>query len=188
MNEITLILQQLERGDGVAAEKLLPLVYEELHRLASIRMAKESADHTLQPTALVHEAYLRLAGSGEPPRWQTRGHFFGAAANAMRRILIDSARRKKANKHGGGMERVDIRAVSEASSLPPDDLFDLDQALTDFEAVEPEKAALVRLRFFAGLSEAEAAECLDISRPTASRHWAFARAWLLDRLKNFPIS
>jgi RNA polymerase sigma factor (TIGR02999 family) len=184
MNEITQILNGMESGDAVAANKLLPLVYGELRRLAAARMAAEAADHTLQPTALVHEAYIRLVAPEDAARWQTRGHFFAAAAEAMRRILIESARRKKAEKYGGSFQRVSLQAVSVAADLPPDDLFDLDQALTELEAVDPDKAALVRLRFFGGLSEAEAADSLGISRPTASRNWAFARAWLLDRLKN----
>lgn len=183
MNEITQILSEIEKGEPVAAERLLPLVYDELRRLAAARMALEASDHTLQPTALVHEAYLRLVGSEDRSQWETRGHFFGAAAEAMRRILIDSARRKKAEKHGGKWQRIDLEMVRSCDELSPDDLFDLDQALTEFAVAEPDKAALVKLRFFGGLSEADAANCLGISRPTASRHWAFARAWLLDRMK-----
>lgn len=183
MNEITQILSEIEKGEPVAAERLLPLVYDELRRLAAVRMAAEASDHTLQPTALVHEVYLRLVGSEDGVQWETRGHFFGAAAEAMRRILIDSARRKKAEKHGGKLQRVDLGEIRAATDLPSDDLFDLDEALIEFAAVEPDKAALVRLRFFGGLSEADAAKCLGISRPTASRHWAYARAWLLDRMK-----
>ena len=141
-------------------------------------MIAEPAGQTLQPTALVHEAYLRLVGSADVPRWQTRGHFFAAAAEAMRRILIESARRKLALKHGGGRQRVDLRTVSVAADLPPDDLFDLDRAFTAFEAADPEKAALVRLRFFGGLSVEETASVLEISSTTVKREWATGRAWL----------
>jgi RNA polymerase sigma factor (TIGR02999 family) len=183
MNDVTQILLALEQGDPSASDKLLPLVYEELRRLAEARMKAEAANHTLQPTALVHEAYLRLVSSTETASWQTRGHFFAATAEAMRRILIESARRKMAEKHGGKRQRVDLNNLSVATEVPPAELLDLDQALADLEALDPEKAALVRFRFFAGLTEAEAAETLGISRPTASRHWAFARAWLMDRLK-----
>ncbi|MGE0605983.1 MAG: ECF-type sigma factor [Pirellulales bacterium] len=183
MSEITQLLSEIEEGEPVATERLLPLVYDELRRLAAARMAAEASGHTLQPTALVHEAYLRLVGSENGTRWETRGHFFGAAAEAMRRILIESARRKKAEKRGGKLQRVDVSMISAASDMSPDDLFDLDQAFSEFAVAEPEKAALVKLRFFGGLSESEAANCLGISRPTASRHWAFARAWLLDRMK-----
>ncbi len=174
----------MESGESVSTERLFPLVYDELRRMAATRMAAEAADHTLQPTALVHEAYLRLIGSTKEQCWQTRGHFFGAAAEAMRRILIESARRKAAGKRGGSWQRVDLQTASVASELSPDDLFDLDQAFTELEAIAPDKASLVRLRFFGGLSEVEAAQCLGISRATASRHWTFARAWLLDRMKN----
>lgn len=183
MNEITQILSEIEKGKPFDADKLLPLVYDELRRLAAARMAAEASDHTLQPTALVHEAYLRLVGPEDEARWESRGHFFAAAGEAMRRILIESARRRKSQKHGGNLHRVDLQMISEATALSPDDLFDLDQVFTEFAAEDPEKAALVRLRFFIGMSEAEAAKCLGISRPTASRQWAFARAWLLDRMK-----
>ncbi len=183
MSDVTTILSALEHGNSHASEQLLPLVYDELRRLAEARMSAEALGQTLQPTALVHEAYLRLVTSGQTYRWQTRGHFFAAAAEAMRRILIESARRKRAERHGGRRRRVDMKDFGDPTVLPPDDLLDLDQALTELEAVDPAKAALVRLRFFAGLEEAEAAEALGISRPTASRHWAFARAWLIDRLK-----
>ncbi|MFO0869184.1 MAG: ECF-type sigma factor [Pirellulales bacterium] len=178
MSDVTSILSALEQGDPHAAERLLPLVYDELRRLAEAKMHAEAAGQTLQPTALVPEAYLRLATSSSTYRWQTRGHFFAAAAESMRRILIESARRKRADRHGGGRRRVDWKDVIDPTVLSPDDLLDLDQALTEFERVDPTKAALVRLRFFAGLEETQAAEALGISRPTASRHWAFARAWL----------
>ena len=152
-------------------------------RLASMqRLGQQATGQTLTATALVHEAYLRLVGSADVARWDHRGHFFGAAAEAMRRILVDSARRKRAEKHGGGKYRIALHSAVTAEALDPDSLLDLDEALTAFEAADPEKAALVRLRFFAGLSESEAAECLGLSRATASRHWTFARAWLLERL------
>jgi RNA polymerase sigma factor (TIGR02999 family) len=181
MSAVTRLLDAAAGGDPAAADELLPLVYDELRRLAAARLAAEKPGQTLQATALVHEAYLRLVG-GADPGWNGRGHFFAAAAEAMRRILVDAARRKRAEKHGGTRARADLRDVPAAADLPPDDLLDLDAALTAFEAEEPEKAALVRLRFFAGLPEAEAAACLGLSRATASRHWAYARAWLLDRL------
>lgn len=183
MGNVTAILSALEDGDPHASDELLPLVYQELRSLAEARMRGEAAGQTLQPSALVHEAYLRLVTPTETLRWQTRGHFFAAAAEAMRRILIEKARRKKAEKHGGGGRRVELQDVSVATELSPDDLLDLDQVLAEFEAVDREKAALVRLRFFGGLAEVEAAEMLGLSRATASRHWSFARAWLLDRLK-----
>lgn len=182
MADLTRILAAASSGDQQAAADLLPLVYTELRTLAAARLAAEPAGQTLQATALVHEAYLRLVGSADAARWDHRGHFFGAAAEAMRRILVDSARRKRAEKHGGSRQRTDLHSATMADALDPDSLLDLDEALTAFEAVDPEKAALVRLRFFAGLSESEAAECLGISRATASRHWTFARAWLLERL------
>ncbi len=146
-------------------------------------MSAEAAGQTLQSTALVHEAYLRLVTPNQTYRWETRGHFFAAAGEAMRRILIESARRKLAERHGGKRQRIDLKDFSDPTALPPDDLLDLNEALTELEAIDPEKVALVRLRFFAGLEEADAAEALGISRPTASRHWAFVRAWLIDRLK-----
>jgi RNA polymerase sigma factor (TIGR02999 family) len=181
MSAVTRILDAAAAGDPAAAAELLPLVYDELRRLAAARLAAEKPGQTLQATALVHEAYLRLVGAADPG-WGGRGHFFAAAAEAMRRILVDNARRKHAAKRGGARTRTDLRDVAAATDLPPGDLLDLDAALTAFEAEEPEKAALVRLRFFGGLPEAEAAACLGLSRATASRHWAYARAWLLDRL------
>ncbi len=181
MSDVTRLLDAAAAGDPGAAADLLPLVYDELRRLATARLAAEKPGQTLQATALVHEAYLRLVG-GADPGWNGRGHFFAAAAEAMRRILVDSARRKRADKRGGDRPRADLRDVPAAADLPPDDLLDLDTAFAAFEAEDPDKAALVRLRFFGGLSEAEAAACLGLSRATAARHWAYARAWLLDRL------
>jgi len=181
MSDVTRLLDAAASGDPQAAADLLPAVYDELRRLAAARMAAEAPGHTLAPTALVHEAYLCFVGPADDDRWQTRGHFFAAAAEAMRRILVESARRKRSEKHGGKRDRVDLRSVTAASAagLPADELLDLDEALTALEAEDAGKAALVRLRFFGGLSEADAAACLGLSR---ARHWAFARAWLLDRL------
>src|SRR5262245_10006501 len=183
MSEVTQILSAIERGDPHAAEQLLPLVYEELRKLAARRLAGEGPGHTLQPTALVHEAYLRLVG-GDPGRaWDGRGHFFAAAAEAMRRILVEAARRKGRQKRGGGRRRVDLLHAAVAT-LPPDDLLDLDDALDALAAEDPAKAELVRLRFFGGLPAEEAAACLNLSRATADRWWAYARAWLHDRLRD----
>ncbi len=172
-------------GTGRAnAEQLLPLVYAELRRLAAQRLAHEAIGQTLQPTALVHEAYLRLVGQADRRRWDSRGHFFAAAAEAMRRILVENARRKQRIKHGGERGRVELLNVDVA--IEPDDhesLLALDDALEAFTMHSPDKAQLVKLRYFAGLSEAEAAQVLGISRATASRWWAFARAWLFDRLR-----
>ena len=183
VSEVTRILAAFERGDPHAAEQLLPLVYEELRKLAAQRLAGEKPGQTLQPTALVHEAYLRLVGTGTAPHWNGRGHFFAAAAEAMRRILVDAARRKSRLRHGGGRKRV---ALEEGCSLvdppPDDDLLALDDALARLEAGQPEAAAVVKLRYFAGLTAEEAAAALDLSLRTANRHWAFARAWLLDAL------
>ncbi len=178
MNEVTEILSQIETGDAQAASKLLPLVYDELHRLAVARMSRESADHTLQPTALVHEAYLRLVGSGHEYGWESRGHFFAAAAESMRRILVEHARRKKRIRHGGQVARADI---SEGELVAPDkvdEVLAVDEALNKLSEADPVKAELVKLRFFCGQTIAEAAELLGISTTTAERYWTFARAWI----------
>lgn len=177
MSEVTRILSAIVSGDPSAAERLLPLVYDELRRLAATRMAGEKPGHTLQPTALVHEAYLRLVGGGERA-WDSRGHFFATAAVAMRRIVVEAARRKNRHKHGGGYERVEIELADLPTRLPPDDLIALDDALTRLEQIDPVKARLVTLRYFAGMTIEQAAEALDISRVTAHRYWTFARAWL----------
>lgn len=182
MSEFTRILQSVEAGDPRAAEQLLPLVYDELRRLAAARMANESANHTLQPTALVHEAWLRLTGN-ENVRWDGRAHFFGAAAEAMRRILIERARRRNALRHGGGQQRLDIANVEIAAPGREQELLDLDEALGRFAAVDKTKAELVKLRYFAGLTIEEAAQVLGVSIPTAKRWWAYARAWLYDDIQ-----
>jgi len=181
MNDVTQILSAIEAGDDQAAEKLLPLVYGELRRLAAIRLAQESPGQTLQATALVHEAYLRLLGpEGESIDWANRGHFFAAAAEAMRRILVDIARRKNAIRHGGGRIHEEMPDDIAATTDITDDveLIALDESLEKLARHDPTKAKLVELRFFGGLSNAEAANVLGISPKTADRHWAFARAWL----------
>jgi len=181
--EVSQVLAAVHAGDPQAAARLLPLVYEELRRLAAARLAAEAPGQTLQPTALVHEAYLRLVGDAAGDGWDNRGHFFAAAAEAMRRILVDNARRKRTMKHGGEFRREELLDVCGPETLAADELLDLDGALREFEASDPKKATLVKLRYFAGLSEAEAAAALDISRPTAARWWLYARAWLFDRLR-----
>src|SRR5262250_2454915 len=182
MSEVTRILSAIEQGDPHAAAQLLPLVYDELRKLAAQRLAQEKPGQTLQATALVHEAYLRLVDSDKAQHWDSRGHFFAAAAEAMRRILVESARKKKRQRHGGGRRRVELH---EAVSLPDssqDDLLALDEALNRLSAREPAKAELVKLRYFAGLSIDDAADLMHISRTTAKRYWAFARAWLLAEI------
>lgn len=180
MSEVTRILEAIGRGDA-ASDELLPVVYDELRRLATQRLAAEAAGQTLQPTALVHEAYLRLIGD-ESPRWDSRGHFFAAAAEAMRRILIDRARRKGHLRHGGGRRRFDMDKVELAVEAPPEELLALDEALTRLETEDSQKAELVKLRFFGGLTSQQAADVLGISKATADRHWAFARAWLFREI------
>ena len=181
MNEVTRILSAFEHGDAKAAEALLPLVYTELRRLAARKMAHERPGQTLQPTALVHEAWLRLGGA-EQPTWQNRAHFFAAAAEAMRRILIDNARRKKAARHGGHLERVTSSAMDIAADAD-DRLLAIHEALEQFAAHDPLKAELVKLRYFVGLTIDQAAQVLGISEPTAKRYWAYARAWLYREIK-----
>ena len=183
MKEVTQLLSAIDRGDQQASEKLLPLVYDELRRLAAQRLASESPGQTLEATALVHDAYVRLVDAQHQQKWDSRGHFFAAAAEAMRRILIDNARRKQSVRHGGQLRRVALEdADGKADSAALDDLLALDDALTQFAAQEPEKAQLVKLRYFAGLSLEEAAEALGVSRATASRYWTYARAWLYDAM------
>jgi RNA polymerase sigma factor (TIGR02999 family) len=181
MSEVTRILSAIEQGDPSAPGELLPLVYDELRKLAAARMASEPAGQTLQPTALVHEAYLRLVG-GEERAWDSRGHFFAAAAEAMRRILVESARRKSTAKRGGKLRRIDVEQLSVADGGREAELLALDDALAEFERHDPQAAALVKLRYFAGLSHQESAEALGIGRRAADRLWALARAWLYQRL------
>jgi RNA polymerase sigma factor (TIGR02999 family) len=182
VNEASRLTMALEQGDPQVAERLLPLVYDELRRLAARRLEREAPGQTLQATALVHEAYMRLVGGDPGRRWDGRGHFFAAAADAMRRILVDRARDRRRLKRGGGLGRVDLDLGSVPLDTPGDDLIDLDEALTDLGREDPLCARLVALRFFAGLTQAEAAETLGLARRTADRHWAYARAWLYDRL------
>ena len=182
MSDVTQILSQIEQGDPSAAEQLLPLVYDELRKLAAQKMAQEKPGQTLQATALVHEAYLRLVDVEKAQHWDSRGHFFAAAAEAIRRILVESARRKGRVRHGGGRHRVDLQKAASLGEAPRDELLALDEALSRFSAQEPAKAELVKLRYFAGFSIDESADLLHISRTTAKRHWAYARAWLLAEL------
>jgi RNA polymerase sigma factor (TIGR02999 family) len=182
MADVTQILSAIDAGDPRAAAELLPLVYDELRKLAAARIAEEGPGQTLQPTALVHEAYLRLVGGQEPQDWNGRGHFFAAAAEAMRRILIDAARRKRAGVHGGDRKRIDLDRAEVAADLPPDRLLALDEALDLLARHDPVAGRLVRLKYFAGLSVEQAAAALGLSRATAYRHWTFARAWLVCRL------
>lgn len=186
MSEVTQILQAIEAGDPQATAQLLPLVYEELRRLAAQHLTREKPGQTLEPTALVHEAYLRLLGNGPGQHWDHRGHFLAAAAEAMRRILVDNARRKQTVRHGGGRKRLPLQEQQQLTESP-EDLLDLDEALTRFAAAEPAKAELVKLRFFAGLSMPEAARVLGISLATCERWWAFARTWLYSELHGDDI-
>ncbi len=177
MSDVTRILNAIERGDAQATDELLPLIYEELRLLAARKLSAEKPGQTLQATALVHEAYIRLVG-GENMRWSGRAHFFGAAAEAMRRILIEQARRKGRRKRGGGRRRVDLGDVELVVQGPSDDLLALDEAITRLAALDETKAQLVKLRYFAGLSLERAADLLGLSLTTAKRHWTYARAWL----------
>jgi RNA polymerase sigma factor (TIGR02999 family) len=181
MNEVTRILNAIEQGEPQAGAQLLPLVYDELRKLAAQRLAQEKPGQTLEATALVLEAYLRLVAmpaGGEAPAWEGRGHFFAAAAEAMRRILVEKARRKGRRKHGGGLPRVDVELATVAAPMPDEDLLALDDAMTRLAAEDPIRARLVELRFFAGLSNEEAAKILGVSGVTAKRYWRHARAWL----------
>ncbi len=177
MSEVTRILSAIEQGDAHAAELLLPLVYDELRKLAAQKMAQEIPGQTLQATALVHEAYLRLVDAEHTQPWTSRGHFFAAAAEAMRRILVENARRKRSLKRGGACQRVDLEEAT-CDEGPADELVSLSEALDRLAAEDPRKAELVKLRYFAGLSVQEAADALGISRATADRYWAYAKAWL----------
>ena len=177
MSDVTRILNAMERGDAKATDELLPLVYEELRLLAAQRLSYEPPGQTLQATALVHEVYLRLVGN-EPQSWENRGHFFAAAAEAMRRILVERARRKKTLKRGGQQHKTDLTVAEPADEGAPEDLLALDEALQKLAQVDQVKADLVKLRYFAGLTLEEAAQALGMARSTAAEHWAYARAWL----------
>jgi RNA polymerase sigma factor (TIGR02999 family) len=183
MNEVTRILSAIEQGDPHAADQLLPLVYEELRRLAAQKMAQETPGQTLQATALVHEAYVRLVDSDQARQWNSRGHFFAAAAEAMRRILVDHARRKKALRRGGERQRQDLDLAEPATEPLSDDVVALDEALQKLAVLDPAKAELVKLRYFGGLTMDRAAEVLGISVATAHRYWAYARAWLHHQIQ-----
>jgi RNA polymerase sigma factor (TIGR02999 family) len=182
MTDVTRILSAIEQGDPQAAAQLLPLVYDELRKLAAQRLAKEKAWQTLQATALVHEAYIRLVDVKQAQQWNSRGHFFSAAAEAMRRILVERARGKGRAKRGGGLQRLDVDAVSLATSVTPDQLLAVDEALAKLALDDPTAAQIVKLRYFAGLTVEEAAQALAIGTTTAYRHWNYARAWLYREL------
>ncbi len=182
MSDVTRILSAIEQGDPHAAEQLLPLVYDELRKLAAAKLAHEKPGQTLQATALVHEAYVRLVDVDRAQEWESRGHFFAAAAEAMRRILVESARRKSRLKHGREHHRVDLDSGCLVSAAPSLDLLALDEALSRLAEIEPAKAELVKLRFFAGLTMPEAAATLDVSLATAERYWTFAKSWLYAEL------
>jgi RNA polymerase sigma factor (TIGR02999 family) len=184
MSDVTRILLQIDEGDQQAAEQLLPLVYDELRKLAAAKLVQEKPGQTLQATALVHEAYLRLVGGDLSQQWDSRGHFFAAAAESMRRILINRARDANRQKRGGSLRRVDLDTIEIALDTPADDLLAVDEALEQLSADDKLCADLVKLRFFAGLTLGEAAKALGMPRRTADRHWAYARAWLFDRLRD----
>ena len=181
MSDVTLMLEAISAGDSQASEQLLPVVYDELRRLAAARMAQEAAGHTLQPTALVHEAWLRLVG-GQNQSWQNRAHFFGAAAEAMRRILIELARRKSRIKRGSGQVLLDIADLDVAAALPDDKVLLVDEALEQLKLEDPEKAKIVMLKFFAGLTNEQLARIMNVNERTIRRQWEFAKAWLFDRI------
>jgi RNA polymerase sigma factor (TIGR02999 family) len=178
MNEVTTILSSIEHGDPRAAEQLLPLVYDELRKLAAWQLAQEQPGQTLQATALVHDAYVRLVDVEKVQQWNSRGHFFAAAAEAMRRILVENVRRKSGPKRGGGRQRVDLEEAISLAEPPSDDVLAIDEALTRLEEIDPTAAKLVKLRYFAGLTMRQAAEALGISPRDAERNWTYARTWL----------
>ena len=183
MSDVTRILDAIQQGDPKAAEELLPLVYEELRKLAAHKMANEAAGHTLQPTALVHEAWLRLVGN-QGQRWENRAHFFGAAAEAMRRILIEKARRRQRARHGGGQERVDLDELAIVAPESDERLLQVHEALDQLAAEDKVKADVVKLRFFVGLTDHEVAEALGLSERTVERHWAYAKPWLFRVIRS----
>ena len=183
MSEVTQLLTAIDAGDGQASEELLPLVYESLRKLAGARLAHEQPGQTLQATALVHEAWMRLVGDGDKKAWNNRGHFFAAAAEAMRRILVDRARRKGRIRHGGQFERVDLAHVTIATEDSDETIVAIHEALEKLSQISPEKAEIVKLRYFTGMEHKEIAEILGVSEPTVRRHWAFARSWLYAELK-----
>ena len=183
MSQVTLILQAIERGEKHSSEELIPLVYDELRRLAAARLATEPAGQTLQPTALVHEAWMRLLG-GQAQTWENRIHFFAAAAEAMRRIMIERARKKSRMKHGGGQVRVDIEKIDIADALPDEKILFVDEALEKLEKQDPETARIVKLRFFGGLNNDEIAKITGISGRTIRRQWDYAKAWLFKCMQN----
>jgi RNA polymerase sigma factor (TIGR02999 family) len=185
MSEITQVLQAVRRGNSVASEELLPLVYDELRQLAAARMAQEATGQTLQATALVHEAWLRMVGDGDRT-WQNRAHFFGAAAEAMRRILVENARRKSRLKRGGGQIRLDIDGLDLAAAAPDEKVLLMDAALEQLQAQDPEKARIVVLKFFGGLTNQEVAENLGVTERTVERQWAYAKAWLFQKIRTEP--
>jgi RNA polymerase sigma factor (TIGR02999 family) len=182
MTDVTQILSQIESGDPSAADQLLPLVYEELRKLAAAKLAHEKPGQTLQATGLVHEAYMRLVDVEKAQQWNSRGHFFGACAEAMRRILVDSARHKQQLKRGGGLQRVDLDQAAPVANASPEQLLDLEDALNKLDQDDPMAAKVFKLRYFAGISVEEAANLLGVSRATAYRHWTFARAWLQSQM------
>ena len=182
MSDVTRLISQIENGDPKAAEQLLPLVYEELRRLAAAKLGNEKPGQTLQATELVHEAYLRLVGQEQDPDWSSRGHFFGAAAEAMRRILVENARRKGRVRHGGERQRVNLEPLDLAGTKPSDDMLALNEALDRLADEEPVAADVVKLRYFAGLTVQQASVALGISVRTANRHWVYAKAWLFQQL------
>jgi RNA polymerase sigma factor (TIGR02999 family) len=187
VTEATRILQQIDAGDPRAAEQLLPLIYDELRRLAAQKLTHEQPGQTIQPTALVHEAYLRLVGGDVPPNWNGRGHFFAAAAEAMRRILVESARRKQRHRHGGGWRSQELDGLALASPKTPDEVVALSEALDRLAASNAQAAELINLRFFAGLTNDQAAVALGVSPRKATQIWAYARAWLLESLGHEPL-
>ena len=184
MSSVLRLLSAIEGGDPSAAEQLLPLVYQQLRKLAAAKLARERPGQTIQPTVLVHEAYLRLVDADEARQWNGRGHFFAAAAEAMRRILIENARRKQSERHGGGRRRLELDAINPESAARDEELLALDEALGRFEQRWPDKAKLVKLRYFAGMTIPEAARAVGVSHATAERYWSFARAWLHAQLQD----